>query len=171
MPFADATGQDKQPYKYNNKELDQMHGLNMYDYSARFYEPGIGRFSTIDPLVEKFYSWSPYAYCYNNPIKFIDPDGKRGRPANIRPNPQQNRGGTRHAAFYQNGIRPSSTMRTTSTVYRRKPVSNNEPHQYIKDFNSAYKTTVQMTNNNTLGKAITLVGDFVNIRVEEMEKK
>ncbi|MFV0329755.1 MAG: DUF6443 domain-containing protein [Dysgonomonas sp.] len=78
MAFAENTKAEQglQPYKYNGKELDQMHGLNMYDYSARFYEPGIGRFSTVDPLAEKFYSWSPYTYCYNNPIKFIDPDGE-----------------------------------------------------------------------------------------------
>ncbi|WP_051697969.1 RHS repeat domain-containing protein [Prevotella sp. 10(H)] len=80
-PFGSAfaenstTEQGKQPYKYNGKELDQMHGLNMYDYSARFYDSGIGRFSTVDPLAEEFYSWSPYVYCYNNPIKFIDPTG------------------------------------------------------------------------------------------------
>ena len=53
-----------------------MHGLNQYDYHARHYDPSIGRFTTIDPLAEKFYSWSPYAYCYNNPMKFVDPDGR-----------------------------------------------------------------------------------------------
>ncbi|WP_051697972.1 DUF6443 domain-containing protein [Prevotella sp. 10(H)] len=75
--FAENTvsEQGKQPYKYNGKELDQMHGLNMYDYSARFYEPSIGRFSTIDPKAEKYYSISPYAYVANNPLKFIDPTG------------------------------------------------------------------------------------------------
>ncbi|WP_051697855.1 RHS repeat domain-containing protein [Prevotella sp. 10(H)] len=66
MAYAEnsTTEQGKQPYKYNGKELDQNHQLNMYDYSARFYEPGIGRFSTVDPKAEKFYSWSPYAYTY-----------------------------------------------------------------------------------------------------------
>ncbi len=50
-----------------------MHGLNMYDYSAMYYEPGIGRFTTVHPLAEKYYSWSPYNYVGNNPIKRIDP--------------------------------------------------------------------------------------------------
>ncbi|MDR1706665.1 MAG: hypothetical protein LBR46_01510 [Prevotella sp.] len=45
-----------QPYKYNSKELDQMHGLNMYDYSARYYESAIGRFTTIDPHAENYYA-------------------------------------------------------------------------------------------------------------------
>jgi RHS repeat-associated protein len=77
--FAEGTTQEqgKQPYKYNGKELDQMHGLNLYDYSARYYESAIGRFTTVDPLVEKYYSISPYAYCLNNPLKYIDPDGRK----------------------------------------------------------------------------------------------
>jgi RHS repeat-associated protein len=75
MSFADAAGTGAQPYKYNGKELDQMHGLNLYDYSARYMDAAIGRFTTVDPLAEKYYSISPYAYCNNNPIKFIDPTG------------------------------------------------------------------------------------------------
>ena len=75
--FAENTteGQKKQPYKYNGKELDQMHGLNLYDYSARYYESAIGRFTAVDPLAEDYYSWSPYAYVGNNPISSIDPTG------------------------------------------------------------------------------------------------
>jgi RHS repeat-associated protein len=72
MPFADATGQDKQPYKYNNKELDGRNGLDMYDYSARWKDDF--RFTTIDPMAEKYYSISPYAYCANNPLKYTDPN-------------------------------------------------------------------------------------------------
>ncbi len=64
-----------QPYKYNGKELDGMHQLNLYDYSARYYESALGRFTSVDPLAEKYYSWSPYAYVMNNPLKYIDPKG------------------------------------------------------------------------------------------------
>jgi RHS repeat-associated protein len=77
MAFAEGTvaEQSKQPYKYNGKELDQMHGLNLYDYSARYYESAIGRFTTVDPLAEKYYSISPYVYCANNPLKYVDLKG------------------------------------------------------------------------------------------------
>ncbi|MCU6167504.1 hypothetical protein KWH76_22105, partial [Enterobacter roggenkampii] len=72
MAFAENTTAEQglQPYKYNGKELDQMHGLNMYDYSARFKDDF--RFITVDPLAKEFYSWSPYAYALNNPMKYID---------------------------------------------------------------------------------------------------
>ncbi|MBF0762525.1 RHS repeat-associated core domain-containing protein [Dysgonomonas mossii] len=75
--FAENTvdEQKQQPYKYNGKELDQMHGLNLYDYSARYYESAIGRFTSVDPLAEKYYSISPYTYVKNNPLKYTDPTG------------------------------------------------------------------------------------------------
>ncbi|GAB6010288.1 RHS repeat domain-containing protein, partial [Dysgonomonas reticulitermitis] len=71
--FADASGTSAQPYKYNGKELDARNGLNMYDYSARWKDDF--RFTTVDPLAESYYSWSPYAYVMNNPLRYIDPDG------------------------------------------------------------------------------------------------
>ena len=66
----------KYPYRYNGKELDQMHRLDLYDYSARYYDQAIGRFTTVDPHAENYYNISPYAYVANNPLKYIDPDGR-----------------------------------------------------------------------------------------------
>lgn len=71
--MGESTNGDVQPYKYNGKELNRMNGLDWYDYSARYMD-GI-RFTTIDPMAEKYYGVSPYVYCKDNPIKFIDING------------------------------------------------------------------------------------------------
>ncbi len=65
-----------QRYKYNGKELDRTHGLDWYDYGARMYDPVLARWMVPDPLAEKHYGVSPYAYCHDDPINAIDPDGR-----------------------------------------------------------------------------------------------
>ena len=72
MPSRDA---DVQPYKYNGKELDRMHGLNTYDYGARQYAPTLCRWDRMDRRCEKYYNVSPYSYCANNPVNATDPNG------------------------------------------------------------------------------------------------
>lgn len=65
-----------QRYKYNGKEYDHQHGLDLLDYGARMYNPVIGGWHSIDPSAEKYYHLSPYCYCGNNPINAIDLDGR-----------------------------------------------------------------------------------------------
>ena len=80
-PYADpnaVVGSTIQPFKYNGKELETMHGLNTYDYGARQYDPILCRWDRRDPLCEKNYGISPYVYCGNDPVNSIDPDGRSG---------------------------------------------------------------------------------------------
>jgi RHS repeat-associated protein len=62
-------------YLYNGKELQMDFDLGWYDYGARFYDPAIARFHTVDPLASDFPSWTPYHFVHNNPIVLIDPTG------------------------------------------------------------------------------------------------
>lgn len=74
-----STGRSVQNRLYNGKELDTSNNLWWYDYGARQYDPTAPHFTTADPLAEKYYGWNMYGYCVNNPVKFVDPDGRKIR--------------------------------------------------------------------------------------------
>ena len=60
-------------HKFTGKELDSETGL--YYFGASYYDPGIGRFLSVDPLADRHPQWSPYVYALNNPLRLIDPTG------------------------------------------------------------------------------------------------
>src|SRR5690606_13804716 len=80
LPFGESMAEQRRsgsfnnPYKFNGKELDEETGL--YYYGARYYNPRTSVWLSVDPLAEQFPNWSPYTYALNNPIRFIDPDGR-----------------------------------------------------------------------------------------------
>ncbi len=80
LPFGELMAQQKvagysTPYKFIDKELDEETGL-MY-YGARYYNAELSIWHGVDPLASKYPSYTSFAYTVNNPIRFIDPDGKK----------------------------------------------------------------------------------------------
>jgi RHS repeat-associated protein len=83
---SQAAGALENKIKFNGKEEQRKEfsdgsGLNYLDFGARMYDVQIARFSSVDFLADKYTSWSPFAYCLNNPIIFVDPDGKDIKPS------------------------------------------------------------------------------------------
>jgi RHS repeat-associated protein len=79
MPFGETLAEQhsnwESPYQFNAKEIDVETGL--YYYGSRYYDPKNGRWISADPLAENYPGLSPFAYCANNPVLFIDPDGEK----------------------------------------------------------------------------------------------
>ncbi len=73
MPYT-VSGAADNPYRFGGKEWNDI--SQSYDFEARQYSPSLGCFTSIDPLSEKYYSISPYAYCNNNPVNLVDPEGR-----------------------------------------------------------------------------------------------
>jgi RHS repeat-associated protein len=76
-----AAGTLGNKYKFSGKELNSNEfsdnsGLELYDFQARNYDQQLGRFWGGDKRADKLVSWSPYTYCLNNPLVFVDPDGE-----------------------------------------------------------------------------------------------
>ena len=84
VPFGEVFIEERNntwntPYLFNAKEFDEETGL--YYYGARYYDPRLGLWMSVDPLQEKYPNITSYCYNVNNPIRFVDSDGHEPTPA------------------------------------------------------------------------------------------
>lgn len=86
LPFGETMAEQlgsnyyNTPFKFNGKELDEETGL--YYYGARYYDPRVSIWLSVDPLAEKYPGVNPYAYCMQNPVNLVDPDGREAESPN-----------------------------------------------------------------------------------------
>lgn len=76
LPTSDYSTTSSNDLLHNSKEFSSFSGLYMYDNEARNRDPLFNRFTSIDPLAEKYPDFSPYTVCANNPLRIVDPSGK-----------------------------------------------------------------------------------------------
>ena len=72
---ADFRDGASQPYRFLGNELYTSNSLGLYDFSARMYDPALGRFLSVDPMAERYSRVIPYGYCGGNPIRLVDQSG------------------------------------------------------------------------------------------------
>lgn len=65
-------------YTFSAKEKDTETGYSYF--GARYYSSDLSIWLSVDPKAEKYPSLSSYAYCANNPLKYIDPNGEAITP-------------------------------------------------------------------------------------------
>jgi len=63
-------------YRFSGKEEQGFAGVPWQDFGARMYDPDLARWTTPDPLADKYPGISPYVYCNDNPVNIVDTDGE-----------------------------------------------------------------------------------------------
>ena len=145
-PFGGVFGTtgNTQPYKYNGKEFDTKKGLNWYDYGARHYDAALGRFTTNDPLAEKYYSMSPYTYCADNPVKFIDPNGMEYAPGDLF---KTKRAAAKDWGMYYNGASIIRKREMGSSIYEVKQKGKLKGYSYSAANEGEHSVSISLPPN------------------------
>jgi RHS repeat-associated protein len=136
--------QGVQPYKFGGKELDRSYGLDFYDFEARAYNPVLMRFTGFDPLASKYPGISPYAYCANNPVNAIDPDGRDVK------------------IYYQD-----ENQKWRSWTFNGKNQDQAPKNQFVSDFVTSYNYNIENGGGDKMQAAATATDYTLNLKQTE----
>ena len=160
VPFGEVFIEERNntwntPYLFNAKEYDEETG--MYYYGARYYEPRISLWMSVDPEEMRFPHINTYTFSANNPIKFIDTDGNSARVIkNV-----ENKTITIIAHFVFFGEASSKTLATqiASDIQSKW----NEPHATVSIGGAQYKVNFVITGEHKETGLLLAIDKFVNM--------
>ena len=156
--FGNTYAQTTNRFKFNGKEEQTAGNLNYLDYGARMYDSNIGRWMMQDPLSEKYYAYSPYNYCVNNPVMFVDPEGEEHRVSYNH----RNRTITVYATYYTN-IESIKSLTQAIKFYNSR---TNDKYTYSgQEYSIIYNLSYVKVSNSTLNKEVKdlLTSPYQNI--------
>ena len=142
-----AFGGSENRLKYNGKEEQRNEfadgsGLEWMDYGARMYDQQLGRFWQVDPLADSMRRMSPYSFAYNNPMRFIDPDGMQPEDVILQVQRTKNKDGT-----YSYSATATINLTVVDPKGKFSGVAQQEAKSIAKNFGGTIYATVGKEQN------------------------